>query len=104
MLIDFENPVQPVDNCSQQAFVEILNLVLLADDVVQLRRLLHDRDKNERYNSLSGYYRWSFDNYSFTLWQRMEYGSRKCFTNKILEIKYISLICEDRRRPNIVKC
>lgn len=96
MLIDFENPVYEVDHCSQRAFVEILNLILLAANIVDLRCLLGERD---RAHNLSGYFKWSFDNYSFTLWQRMEHGSRRCFRDKILEVKHISLISENRTRP-----
>ncbi len=44
MLIDFETPIQPVDARAQRAFVEILNLILLAEDVGELERLLDRRD------------------------------------------------------------
>lgn len=100
MLIDFENPIQPIDEYSQRAFIEILNIILLADNIIDIDQKLFARNKNDCYRSLSGYYKWSFDNYSFTLWQRLGYKSPLCFKNKILEIKHITLLCEDRKRPD----
>lgn len=98
MLIDFEYPVHTIDAYSVKAFVEILNLVILSDDVTQLRRRLNLRDHECCYN-LSGYYRWSFADHSFTLWQRIGFCRDECFKYKILEVKHISMICEDRVKP-----
>ena len=103
MLIDFVSPIHPIDACSQRAFVEILNLVLLSDHVAELERRLAARDRDTQYRSLSGYYRWSFEDYSFTLWQRIEFGGERCFKTKILEIKHVTLICRDRERFDAVK-
>ncbi len=103
MLIDFETPVQPVDACAQRAFVEILNLILLAGDIDELSRLLHTNDRGDDYRRLSGWFKWSYADYSFTLWQRLEFGGRECFRNKILEIKHLSLACKDKyRQPTVI--
>ncbi|MDR2882905.1 MAG: hypothetical protein LBU98_03920 [Alistipes sp.] len=103
MLINFESPVQPVDACARQAFVEILNLILLSKDVAQLDRLLRKHDIGKEYRRLSGWFKWSYADYSFTLWQRMEFGSEACFRNKVLEVKHVALLCEDRyRHPAVI--
>lgn len=103
MIIDFINPVQPVDGYSERAFIEILNLILLSDHVNELKRRLALQDRDGKYRSLAGYYKWSFDDYSFTLWQRIGYGSTEYFKDKILEVKHVTFICQDRQRPCIIK-
>ena len=103
MLIDFENPVLPVDNYAQRAFIEILNLVLLSDSVEELQYRLGTKDLGREYHRLSGYFKWSYARYSFTLWQRMEFGSPLCFSHKILEVKHVTFINQDRIRPGAYK-
>jgi hypothetical protein len=102
MLIDFETPIQPVDVRAERAFVEILNLILLSADVGELGRLLREHDCGGEYRRLSGWFKWSTAGYSFTLWQRMAFGSAECFTHKVLEIKHVSLVCQDRYRHPVV--
>ena len=79
MKINFKNPVMPVDPYSQLAFVEILNIILAARHIVDVNRLLINRNVNPQFGSLSGYFRWSFAGDCFTLWQRMDYNSMLCF-------------------------
>lgn len=98
MLINFENAVHPVDKYSQRAFVEILNLILLSGNATELNCQLRRQNCNPDYRSLSGYYKWSFDNYIFSLWQRVEYESKECFPDKVLEVRQISLECQDKWR------
>lgn len=50
----------PVDPYSQLAFVEILNIILAARNIVDVNRLLINRNVNPKFGSLSGYFRWSF--------------------------------------------
>ena len=70
MEINFKGPVMPVDPYSQMAFVEILNILLTAGHIVDVNRFLINRNANPRFGSLSGYFRWSFSDNHFTLWQR----------------------------------
>ena len=103
MIIDFENPVLPVDNYAPRAFLEILNLVLLSDSVEELSHRLTQNEYGREYRRLSGYFKWSYERYSFTLWQRMEFGSSLCFGQKVLEVKHITFLSEDRVRAGANK-
>ena len=96
MRINFKNPVMPVDPYSQLAFVEILNIILAARHIVDVNRLLINRNVNPRFGSLSGYFRWSFAGDCFTLWQRMDYNSMLCFNPGILD--FGTLAARDNRR------
>ena len=95
MRINFKSQIMPVDPYSQLAFVEILNIILSARHIVDVNRLLINRNVNPRFGSLSGYFRWSFAGDCFTLWQRMDYNSMLCF---ILEIHFGVLAARDNRR------
>ena len=53
MRIDFKNPVMPVDPYSQLAFVEILNIILAARHIVDVNRLLINRNVCLLYTSPS---------------------------------------------------
>ena len=95
MRINFKGPVMPVDPYSQLAFVEILNIILAARNIVDVNRLLINRNVNPKFGSLSGYFRWSFAGDRFTLWQRMDYNSMLCFNPGILEIHFGALAARD---------
>ena len=73
----------PVDPYSQMAFVEILNILLTAGHIVDVNRFLINRNANPLFGSLSGYFRWSFSDNHFTLWQRVEYNSPLCFSRRM---------------------
>ena len=95
MRINFKGPVMPVDPYSQLAFVEILNIILAARNIVDVNRLLINRNVNPKFGSLSGYFRWSFAGDRFTLWQRMDYNSMLRFNPGILEIHFGALAARD---------
>lgn len=76
MEISFKGPVMPIDPYSQLAFVEILNIILIAKHIMDVNRYLIARNVNPQFGSLSGYFRWSFADERFTLWQRTDYNSR----------------------------
>lgn len=99
MHIEFTAPVYPVDDCSERAFLEILNLILLSKHIVELNRQLIHRNTAPRYRQLSGYFRWSFAGNSFTLWQRTAFGSEECFRPEILSLHFGALLCRDRTPP-----
>lgn len=88
----------PVDPYSQLAFVEILNIILAARNIVDVNRLLINRNVNPKFGSLSGYFRWSFYGNHFTLWQRVEYNSPLCFNDRILDIHFGTLAAKDNRK------
>ena len=92
----------PVDPYSQMAFVEILNILLTAGHIVDANRFLINRNANPRFGSLSGYFRWSFSDNHFTLWQRVEYNSPLCFSRRIFSIHFGMLASRDRKRDNTV--
>ena len=60
MEISFKGPVMPIDPYSQLAFVEILNIILIAKHIMDVNRYLIARNVNPLFGSLSGYFRWSF--------------------------------------------
>ena len=75
MNINFLGPVLPTDRFVQMAFVEILNIILTANNIMDVNRMLVGRNANPAFGSLSGHFRWSYSDNLFTLWQRMEYNS-----------------------------
>lgn len=102
MKLNFKGPVMPIDPYVQLAFVEILNIILIARGIVDVNRMLISRNANPRFGSLSGYFRWSYADDRFTLWQRMEYNSGMCFNHRILEIPFCMLAAKDKERDNSV--
>ena len=68
MELNFKGPVMPIDPYSQLAFVEILNIILIAKHIMDVNRYLIARNVNPLFGSLSGYFRWSFADERFTLW------------------------------------
>ena len=52
-------------------------------------------ESNPRFGSLSGYFRWSFAEDRFTLWQRTDYNSTMCFSHRILDLPFGVLAAKD---------
>ena len=98
MNINFLGPVLPTDHFAQVAFVEILNILLMSNNIVDVNRMLICRNLNPSFGSLSGHFRWSYSNNHFTLWQRMEYNSPVCFRQSIFSIHFGMLASRDRQR------
>lgn len=82
------------------AFVEILNTLLVANNIMEVNRMLIHRNANPAYGSLSGYFRWSYAGNHFTLWQRVEYNSPVCFGQRIFSIHFGMLASRDRERDS----
>lgn len=95
MEINIKGPVMPIDPYSQLAFVEILNIILTAGHIVDVNRFLIRRNVNPRFGSLSGYFRWSFAEDRFILWQRTDYNSTMCFSHRILDLPFGVLAAKD---------
>lgn len=102
MKMNFIGPIFPTDPCAVRAFVEIMNIILMSANIMEVNKRLIERNVHPHYRSLSGYFRWSFDNDRFTLWQRTEYNSTVCFGCRILEIHFSVLVCEDRVKANAI--
>ncbi len=102
MEIDFKGPVMPIDPYSQLAFVEILNIMLIARHIMDVNRYLMARNVNPQFGSLSGYFRWPFVDDRFTLWQRTGYNSDMCFTHRILEMPFCRLAAKHNRNDDRV--
>jgi hypothetical protein len=98
MQIEFLGPVYHTSQEAINVFTDILNMILLSDNIMELNKKLLQRDQSGR---LSGCYIWSFDNFTFSLWQRVDYGSDICFEHKLIELQFVTLVCKDRRRANI---
>lgn len=103
MEISFKGPVMPIDPYSQLAFVEILNIILIAKHIMDVNRYLIARNVNPQFGSLSGYFRWSFANDRFTLWQRTDYNSDMCFSHRILGYaRFCMLAAKDKENDERV--
>ena len=102
MEISFKGPVMPIDPYSQLAFVEILNIILIAKHIMDVNRYLIARNVNPQFGSLSGYFRWSFANDRFTLWQRTDYNSDMCFSHRILDMPFCMLAAKDKENDERV--
>ena len=96
MEINFKGPVMAIYPYSLLVFVEILNIILIAKHIMDVNRYLIDRNVNPLFGSLSGYFRWSFANDRFTLWQRTDYKSDMCFPHRILDMPFCMLATKDK--------
>lgn len=101
MNINFLGLVFPTDCFTQMAFVEILNIILISDNIMDVNRMLIGRNANPAFGSLSGHFRWSYANDHFTLWQRVEYNSPICFGQRIFSIHFGLLASRDRKRDSM---
>lgn len=98
MQIEFLGHVYQTSQSAVNAFADIVNLIVSSNNIIELNRKLLQRDQFSR---LSAYFLWSFSNYTFSLWQRLDYGSDICFEHKLIELQFVTLVCKDRRRPDI---
>ncbi len=98
MQIELLGPVYPTSQEAVIAFTEILNLIITSDNIMALNGKLLQYDG---FGRLSAYFIWSFANFTFSLWQRVDYGSEMCFEHTLIELKFVTLVCKDRRRSNI---
>ena len=99
MQIEFIGPVYPTSQEAVIAFTEILNLIITSDNIMALNGKLLQYDG---FGRLSAHFIWSFANFTFSLWQRVDFGSEICFEHKLIELPFVTLICKDRRRTNII--
>ena len=99
MQIEFLGPVYHTSREAINAFTEILNLLISSNNIMELNKKLLHRDG---FGRLSGYFIWSYANYTFSLWQRIDYGSDICFGHKLIELQFVTLVCKDRRRAEII--
>lgn len=98
MQIELIGPVYPTSQEAVIAFTEILNLIITSENIMELNRKLL---QNDGFGRLSAHFIWSYANFTFSLWQRIEYGSEICFEHKLIELPFVTLVCKDRRRANI---
>ena len=99
MQIEFLGPVYHTSQEAIDAFTDILNLLVSSKNIMDVNKKLLQRD---RFGGLSAHFVWSYANYTFSLWQRVDYGSDICFEHKLLELPFVTLVCQDRRRWEII--
>ena len=99
MQIEFLGPIYHTSQEAIQAFTDILNLILSSDNIMELNMKLLQKDQS---GILSGYFIWSYADYTFSLWQRVDYGSDICFGHKLIELQFVTLVCKDRRKLVVV--
>jgi len=98
MKIEFLGPVYPTSQDAINGFTDILNLLLSSNNIMEFNTRLLQKDK---VSNLSAYYIWSFSDFTFSLWQRTAYRSDLCFTHKLMELQFVALVCQDRKRVEI---
>lgn len=98
MQIEFLGPVYHTSQEAVNAFTDILNLILASNNVMELNCQLLQSD---RFGRLSAHFVWSFANYTFSVWQRVDYASDICFDHKLIELQFVTLVCRDRRRASV---
>ena len=70
--------------------------------IMDVNRYLIARNVNPLFGSLSGYFRWSFADERFTLWQRTDYNSDMCFSHRILDMPFCMLAARDKENDERV--
>lgn len=98
MQIEFLGPVYQTSQSAVNAFADIVNQIISSNNIMELNKRLLQRDQMGR---LSTYFLWSFENYTFSLWQRIDFDSDICFEHKLIELQFVTLVCKDRRRWNM---
>ncbi len=93
MQIVFLGPVYHINQSAINAFTEILNIIISSDNIMEVNKRLLQKDRK---SGLSAYFIWSFADYTFSLWQRVDYGSDICFGHKLIELQFVTLVCKDR--------
>lgn len=69
---------------------------------MDVNKYLIARNVNPQFGSLSGYFRWSFADERFTLWQRTDYNSDMCFSHRILDMPFCMLAAKDKENDERV--
>jgi hypothetical protein len=98
MQIEILGPVYYTSQEAVIAFTNILNLIVASNNVMELNSKLL---QNDGFGKLSAHFIWSFANFTFSVWQRVDYGSEICFDHKLIELQFVKMVCKDRRRVNI---
>lgn len=101
MRINLLSPLYPTGPGVHRAFTEILNIILLSRHVMDVNRLLMERNVDREYGSLSGHFHWSFRNDCFTLWQRTGYNEHTCFPQRLIAAHFSTIAAVDKEMDNI---
>jgi hypothetical protein len=98
MQIEILGPFYNTNQYAVNAFTEILNMIVSSENIMDFNKKLMNSDFSGR---ISAHFVWSFEDYTFSVWQRIDYGSEICFGHKLIELQFVKLVCKDRRRANI---
>lgn len=101
MKIEHLSPLHPTDQRVYPAYSEIINILLLSRHIVDMNRMLIQRNIGHGYGSLSGHSHWSFRNDCFTLWQRTGYNRLTCFPQRIIVAHFSSISARDKELDNM---
>lgn len=101
MEINHLSPLYPTDPRVYRACSEIVGILLTARHVMDVNRMLIQRNVRHEYGSLSGHFHWSFRNDCFTLWQRTGYNHRTCFPQRTLAVRFETISARDKEIDNI---
>lgn len=101
MEINHLSPLYPTDPRVYRACSEIVGILLTARHVMDVNRMLIERNVRYEYGSLSGHFHWSFRNDCFTLWQRTGYNHRTCFPQRTLAVRFDTIAAKDKEIDNI---
>lgn len=101
MRINHLSPLYPTDPRVHRAYSEILNVILLSRHIMDVSRMLIERNVRHEYGSLSGHFHWSFGNYCFTLWQRTGYNHHTCFPQRVIAVHFGTIAAMDKEIDNV---
>lgn len=101
MWINHLSPLYPTGPCVHRAFAEILNIILMSRHIMDVNRMLIERNISPEYGSLSEHFHWSFRNDCFTLWQRTEYNRHTCFPQRLIALHFAAIAAKDKEMDNI---
>lgn len=96
MRINHLSPLYPTDPRVHRAYSEILNIVLLSRHIMDVSRMLIERNVRHEYGALSGHFHWSFRNDCFTLWQRTGYNHHTCFPQRVIAVHFGTIAAKDK--------
>lgn len=101
MEINHLSPLYPSDPRVYRACSEIVGILLMARHVMDVNRMLIQRNVRYEYGSLSGHFHWSFRNGYFTVWQRTGYNHHTCFPLRTLAVRFETIAARDKEIDNI---
>ena len=101
MEINHLSTLYPSDPRVYCACSEIVDILLMARHVMDVNRMLIERNVQYEYGSLPGHFHRAFRNGYFTVWQRTGYNHNTCFPRRTLAVRFETIAARDKEIDNI---